>query len=423
MTPFQEGYKHRQDRGRRSDCKYSPDSPEYRSWQAGYSLRKNQDFIEAYSKPLGPDNRVFNTTLRMPTKPVMQQVPAIAIVCPYQLHIRDLSDLEARLSSEGKTIFTDEPVGESMQENHTTYICVAAMSPACDNVVLLKKNKGPEHLIGKWTLPGGKVEAGEDLKDAAARELKEETGLEVNSYSLENVYVVNGTGYDLHVFGVVADVAKAKSQESEEVEVFDTNRVLCTSDLKVVAELKGWLKLAKEALIGADLFNFEAGKRWDDNLASSGMVPFTHQNKYIPGMLMTIIGHEAPETGKNVGKLVRLIDGGETYKDLRPGIWYEVEPCGAVEVVVDGEAVMSEEGESGWVFHESHLRPATEDELRQNFHWLEKQAHSTLEERRRWNWGPEEQARQIAWDRVQYARLAAELAYLRGFAGTEDFGG
>jgi ADP-ribose pyrophosphatase YjhB (NUDIX family) len=360
----------------------------------------------------------------MPTKPVMQQVPAIAIVRPYQLHIRDLSDLEARLSSEGKTlIFTDELVGASMQENHTTYVCVAAMSPACDNVVLLKKDKGPEHLIGKWTLPGGKVEAGEDLKAAAVRELKEETGLEVNSYSLENVYVVNGTGYDLHVFCVLADVAKAKTQESEEVEVFSTERVLQTNDLPTVAELKDWLKLAKQAMIGIDLFNYEAGERWDENLASSGMVPFTHQNKYIPGMLMTIIGHEAPEVGKNVGKLVRLIDGGEKYKDLRPGIWYEVEPCGEIEVVVDGEAVMSEEGEDGWVFHESHLRPATEDELRENFHWLEKQAHSTLEERKLWNWGPEQEARQIAWDRVQYARLAAELAYLRGFAGTKDFEG
>jgi len=44
-------------------------------------------------------------------------------------------------------------------------------------VVLIKRRYEP--LKGKWSLPGGGVEIGETLEAAVARELMEETGLEV----------------------------------------------------------------------------------------------------------------------------------------------------------------------------------------------------------------------------------------------------
>ena len=46
-----------------------------------------------------------------------------------------------------------------------------------DRVLLIKRNKEPS--LGRWSLPGGKVELGETVAHAVEREVAEETGVEV----------------------------------------------------------------------------------------------------------------------------------------------------------------------------------------------------------------------------------------------------
>ena len=46
-----------------------------------------------------------------------------------------------------------------------------------DHVALIRRDKEPSK--GRWTFPGGAVELGETLQDAARREAWEETGLQV----------------------------------------------------------------------------------------------------------------------------------------------------------------------------------------------------------------------------------------------------
>jgi 8-oxo-dGTP diphosphatase len=57
--------------------------------------------------------------------------------------------------------------------------------------------RGSEPLRGEWSIPGGTLELGESLQDGVARELLEETGVEVRVLDLievfDRVFLENGT--------------------------------------------------------------------------------------------------------------------------------------------------------------------------------------------------------------------------------------
>ena len=55
------------------------------------------------------------------------------------------------------------------------------------NRVLLIR-RGSEPLKGEWSIPGGLLEVGEELAEAARRELREETGLEVEPLAVLEVF-------------------------------------------------------------------------------------------------------------------------------------------------------------------------------------------------------------------------------------------
>jgi mutator protein MutT len=53
-------------------------------------------------------------------------------------------------------------------------------------VLLIRRGKEP--LYGRWVVPGGTVELGERLDEALVREMREETGLEVEPLELLTVF-------------------------------------------------------------------------------------------------------------------------------------------------------------------------------------------------------------------------------------------
>ena len=57
-----------------------------------------------------------------------------------------------------------------------------------DNGQILVVERGTEPLKGYWSLPGGIVEAGEKLEDAIRREVREETGLEIEPLSVFELF-------------------------------------------------------------------------------------------------------------------------------------------------------------------------------------------------------------------------------------------
>lgn len=58
----------------------------------------------------------------------------------------------------------------------TPEVCVGAIVVDEDELLLIRRGRGAAQ--GEWSVPGGRVEAGELLAEAVVRELLEETGLE-----------------------------------------------------------------------------------------------------------------------------------------------------------------------------------------------------------------------------------------------------
>lgn len=59
-------------------------------------------------------------------------------------------------------------------------VVVAAAVVVEQHRVLVSQRKAGTHLAGAWEFPGGKVEAGEDPREALRRELREELGIDVH---------------------------------------------------------------------------------------------------------------------------------------------------------------------------------------------------------------------------------------------------
>jgi ADP-ribose pyrophosphatase YjhB (NUDIX family) len=91
-------------------------------------------------------------------------------------------------------------------------------------IVLLRR--GVEPSLGKWVFPGGYVDRGESVSDAAIRETKEEACLDVRLDSILGVYSYAGSPNVIVVYTAnVVGGELAAGDESTEAKAFDPNDI------------------------------------------------------------------------------------------------------------------------------------------------------------------------------------------------------
>ena len=84
-------------------------------------------------------------------------------------------------------------------------IGVGAVIVENDRVLLIRRAQAP--LLGEWSLPGGVLECGETLHEAAIREAREETGLSVEVVEMLGIYerIIRGDGDRIRYHYVLID--------------------------------------------------------------------------------------------------------------------------------------------------------------------------------------------------------------------------
>lgn len=97
----------------------------------------------------------------------------------------------------------------------------------------LMVEEGKDHVHGKWNIPGGGVEPGENPAEAVKREIKEETGLEAEVGEL--IKVLTGTS-DRDGNPVTVFVFRATVEDGEPEPVFDQE--VLRSEFKSEEEIK-----------------------------------------------------------------------------------------------------------------------------------------------------------------------------------------
>jgi ADP-ribose pyrophosphatase YjhB (NUDIX family) len=80
-------------------------------------------------------------------------------------------------------------------------LAVGAVVVKGDALLMVRRGRDPG--LGLWSLPGGRVEGGEYISEALAREVKEETGVDIAPGELIGIFEIVG---DDHHF-VVLDFA------------------------------------------------------------------------------------------------------------------------------------------------------------------------------------------------------------------------
>lgn len=132
-------------------------------------------------------------------------------------------------------------------EHEGPIVGVGAVVMREDNHLLMVR-RGKEPAKGLWSLPGGRLEHGEYIAGAVAREVKEETGLEVEVGRLAGIFEVPGDQHYV-ILDFIAEVegrpqprADQDADEARWVAFDDIEKLECTP--RLVETLTAWSVLA-----------------------------------------------------------------------------------------------------------------------------------------------------------------------------------
>ena len=106
----------------------------------------------------------------------------------------------AAASGDDRTVPTQPP-------RPTVAVGVVARD-ADGRLLLVLRGQAPNR--GRWSLPGGRLEAGETMAQAAARELREETGLEATIGEVAGVVERIGADHHYVIVDLWADLAAGR---------------------------------------------------------------------------------------------------------------------------------------------------------------------------------------------------------------------
>jgi 8-oxo-dGTP diphosphatase len=105
-----------------------------------------------------------------------------------------------------------------MAQNGTVLV-VSVSIVKDDEVLMIKENK--LNAVNKWNFPSGRMEPKEDILNAACREIKEETGLDVELTNTTGIYnFVSSSGNQVILFHFTGEITGG-SLHLEEKEIID----------------------------------------------------------------------------------------------------------------------------------------------------------------------------------------------------------